>query len=141
MSKFCFENLCNLSKEQLDSIPEIGPKMIESITDFFQDKNIRYILNKFKKAGLKLSLEENMQNSSIANKIFVLTGTLKKYSRNEAVRLIEKYGGKVSSGVSKNTDFVLAGDDPGSKFDKAKKIGVKIINEEEFEKILNPDSI
>ena len=99
-------------------------------------ENIQKILEKFNTLNLKLSLRVSDGEKHLANKVFVLTGSLTKYTRGEAQRLIENLGGKVTASVSKNTDFVLAGTEPGSKYTKAQKLEVKIINEDEFEEMI-----
>ncbi|HJY63546.1 MAG TPA: BRCT domain-containing protein, partial [Ignavibacteria bacterium] len=108
-----------------------------SVFDFFKSKPNRDIINRLMKAGLKFEVE---QSSSSSNKFegltFVLTGTLEKYTREEAGAIIENLGGKTSSSVSKKTSYVLAGAEAGSKLKKAEQLGVKIINEKEFEKMV-----
>ncbi len=132
-----FDNFRKTDYNYLINIPEFGPKIAESIINFFNDKNIQKILDKFSKINLALSVEEETDlEKPLINKIFVLTGTLEKYTRAYAEKLIEKSGGKVTSSISKNTDFVLAGKDPGSKYIKAQKLNIKIIDESEFEKIM-----
>ncbi|GFP33381.1 DNA ligase (NAD+) [Candidatus Hakubella thermalkaliphila] len=96
-------------------------------------------MEKLKKAGVRLtSVKEEVKAGPLAGKNFVLTGRLEKYSRGDAEELIKAMGGTVSSSVSKNTDFVVVGEEPGSKYDKALKLGVTILTEEEFEAMLNP---
>jgi DNA ligase (NAD+) len=119
--------------EELTAIREIGPVMAESIHSFFQDKENIKILEKLKKAGLKMDMpEKKKEPGKLSGKSIVVTGVLKSYSRPEIEELIRKLGGNPSSSVSKNTDFLICGDDAGSKLDKAKALGVKIISEEEF---------
>ncbi len=133
------DKLSSASEEEISSVYEIGPKIARSITEFFRDKKSSVLTEKLRKAGLKFRTEAgtlNEEKAEFRNKTFVLTGTLEKYTRTEASELIEKYGGRVSSSVSKKTDYVLAGTEAGSKLDKAKSLGVKIITEEEFEKML-----
>lgn len=129
------DELMNASKEQLISIYEIGDKMAESIINFFADEKEKEIIERLKVAGLKLSkdAQETVKSSqTLIGKTFVLTGELKSYNRKAAQELIESLGGKVSSSVSKNTDFVVVGENPGSKYNKAKELNVKILNEDEF---------
>jgi DNA ligase (NAD+) len=124
--------------EELSAIFEIGPRIAASITSFFvQKQNIDFI-EKLRGAGLNLSsgTKEVIQNDKITGKTFVLTGRLPGYSRDGAADIIKKYGGKTSSSVSKNTDYVLAGEEAGSKLATARKLGVKIISEEEFEEMI-----
>lgn len=120
--------------EELTNVPEIGPKMAESLHAFFNDPSNLAILGKLKEAGLKLTEADavKIEGKSLEGKTFVLTGTLGGYSRSEAKKLIEERGGRISSSVSKNTDYVLSGEAPGSKYDKALKLGVEIIDEKAF---------
>ena len=122
---------------ELTSIPEIGPKMAESIVMYFKDPTNLLLLERLSNAGVNMVQETGPSGEMLlSGKQFVLTGTLTKYSRKEAQELIEKLGGKVVAGVSKKTDYVLAGEAPGSKYDKAQTLGVAVITEEEFEQML-----
>ncbi len=125
-----------LRKEDFESIPEIGSIMAQSLVDFFSQKRIKKMIEEFKKLGLSLKKERETKSSKLRGKTFVFTGELDSFSRQEAQEAISELGGKYSSSVSKNTDFVVVGKNPGSKFNKAKQLGVKIINESEFKKIL-----
>lgn len=119
--------------EELTQIPEIGPKMAESIVSYFRDPDSLELIEKLKNAGVNMVQEQQEAGEQpLAGKLFVLTGTLAKYSRKEAQELIEKLGGKVSSSVSKKTDYVLAGEEAGSKLEKARALGVTVISEDEF---------
>ena len=126
----------NASYEELSEIKDIGEVMANSIREFFlQDQTID-LINKLKEAGVNTkSLQEENTDNRFEGKTFVLTGSLEKYTRKEAEDIIEKFGGKTSSSVSKKTDYVLAGEDAGSKLTKAQSLGVTIISEEEFEKM------
>jgi len=131
------ERLKAASVEELTAIPEIGPKMADSIVAYFRDPVNLRLLDRLEAAGVNMVQERAEEGRRpLQGKQFVLTGALSKYTRKEAQELIEKLGGKVSSGVSKNTDYVLAGEDPGSKYDKARALGVPIITEEEFEQMI-----
>lgn len=132
------ENIISADEERILQVNEIGPKIAESISLFMKDKKNLALIEKLKKAGLKFESGENTikENINITNKTFVLTGTLEKYKREEAQKIIEDFGGKVSSSVSKKTDFVLAGEEAGSKQQKAIDLGVKIISESDFEKMI-----
>ena len=132
------ENIISADEERILQVNEIGPKIAESISLFMKDKKNLELIEKLKKAGLKFESGENTikENINITNKTFVLTGTLEKYKREEAQKIIEDFGGKVSSSVSKKTDFVLAGEEAGSKQQKAVDLGVKIISESDFEKMI-----
>jgi DNA ligase (NAD+) len=127
------ENLMNASDEQIEEVHEIGPSISGSIKRFFGDKNNVKIIERLRKSGLRFEAEIKMNASDKLNgKSFVLTGTLSSMSREEAKEKILANGGTVLSAVSKNTAFVVAGENPGSKIDKAMKLGIKIITEEEF---------
>jgi DNA ligase (NAD+) len=131
--------LINAKVEEINSVREIGPRIAQSVRDFFDTKKNVAAIEKLKAAGLKFSFEKKTLskiNPLINEKTFVLTGTLPTYSRDEASKIIEDLGGRVSSSVSKNTDYVLAGESAGSKLDKAQKLGVKILDEAEFKKMI-----
>ena len=129
------ENLQNASLESLAETEDVGEITANNIAEFFSQVQTMDTLEKLKEAGVNmkiLSIDENTDNR-FEGKTFVLTGALSKYTRSEASDLIEKFGGKVSSSVSKKTDYVLAGEDAGSKLTKAQSLGITIIAEEEFE--------
>jgi DNA ligase (NAD+) len=135
-----FKSLDNLTKqsvEDLTSVFEIGPVVGESIYNFFHDEKNLKVLEKLKKAGVKFSeMKIKTTVTPLTDKTFVLTGGLDSFTRDEAQKIIEDMGGKVSSSISKKTDFVVVGKDPGSKLADAQKLGVKIINEAEFKKMI-----
>lgn len=133
------DNLMKASYEELISVDEIGNKMAESILSFFKEVHNIELIEKFRSAGLNFELKSKdaVQSEKFKGLTFVLTGTLSKYTRNEAQEIIESLGGKVSSSVSKKTNFVLAGEEAGSKLKKAQELGVKIISEDEFEIMVN----
>jgi DNA ligase (NAD+) len=136
------EKIKTADYESLVQIEEIGDKMALSIINFFkEDHNLR-LLEKFKAAGVNFELKRGETTiSTIFNGMtFVLTGTLTKYSRSEAEEIIEKYGGKVSGSVSKKTNYVLAGEEAGSKLTKARDLGVNIISEEDFAGMMMGDN-
>ena len=131
------DNLMNASFEELSEIADIGPIMAKSIVDFFEEDQTKDLIEKLKQAGVNTkSLEQEEQDQKFEGLTFVLTGSLEKYTRQEATDIIEKLGGKVSGSVSKKTNYLLAGEDAGSKLTKAQSLGVKIISEEEFEKMI-----
>ena len=135
---FSMDELKLASKEKIESIHEIGPKVSESIVYFFAEKKNIQVVNKLKKLGVNMeSIQSNKQRDLLQGKQFVLTGTLTKYSRDEAKEMIVNSGGRVTSSVTKNTDYILAGEKPGSKYEKAKTLNIKIINERTFEKMLH----
>jgi len=122
-----------LSLEDLQKIPDIGPIVAKSIYDWFHDRYNIELLRKLEKNGVTIRRQtSDDRRQKLRGMAFVLTGTLSGLTRDEAKDKIRQLGGEVSSAVSKNTDYVVAGDEPGGKFDKAKKLGVKIINEKEF---------
>ncbi|PYV17980.1 MAG: DNA ligase (NAD(+)) LigA [Acidobacteria bacterium] len=124
------EKLESASEEELLEVEEIGPRIAESIAEFFREKRNRLLLEKLKKAGLQFEgTKSRKSEGKLAGKQFVLTGTLAHYSRDEVKRLIEDAGGRVIGSVSKKTDYVVVGAEPGSKLDKAKALGVKTVDE------------
>lgn len=127
------EKLREAELETLMGIPEIGPKMAESIAAYFKEAGNLQLLERLREAGVNMSQEQAQAGERpLEGRTFVLTGTLARYGRKEAQEIIETLGGRVSSSVSAKTDYVLAGEDPGSKFAKAQALGVRIITEEEF---------
>ena len=131
------DRLMNVTSEELSMVEDIGPIASNSIREFFlQDQTID-LINRLKQAGVNMEYQqEEGEDDRFSGKTFVLTGTLEKYTRGEAANIIEKFGGKTSSSVSKKTDYVLAGEEAGSKLTKAQNLGVKIISEEEFEEMI-----
>ena len=128
------EELSNASFESLALTDDVGEITANNIIEFFAQEQTKDIIEKLKNLGVNMeSLQEENIDNRFEGKVFVLTGALEKYSRKEAEDLIEKYGGKTSSSVSKKTSYVLAGEDAGSKFTKAQELGITIITEEEFE--------
>ena len=133
------ERLSKASVEELDNVHEIGLTMAESIHDWFADKGNARLCERLHAAGVRTELEKGAtkdEPQTFAGKIFVLTGTLPEMTRDEATALIEARGGRVTSSVSKKTDFLLAGAEPGSKLEKANQLGVKVIDENQFKKML-----
>ncbi len=132
-----FDSIADATKEQLTEIGDIGPATAESIVKFFRQENALDLIGKFKRHGLtgqKVEIEKIERN--LEGKTFVLTGALNSFTRDEAAAEIRKRGGKAASSVSKKTDFVLAGKDPGSKLNKAQQLGINILNEDEFKDLL-----
>jgi len=133
------------SLEELIEIDEIGPKIAESIILFFKEKENLFFIERLRDAGLNFGREEEAiqkekESLPLKGKQFVLTGALKEFTRNQAKEIISKLGGRITGSVSKKTDYVIAGEDPGSKYQKAQELGVTIINEEEFKKMINKKS-
>lgn len=118
--------------DEIASIPGIGPTVAESLVHFFQDKENVQLVERLRKAGLSMAEEKAIGPKPLAGKKFVLTGALGRLTREQATELIVTLGGAVSSSVSRKTDYVVAGSSPGSKYDKAKALGVTIVSEQEF---------
>jgi DNA ligase (NAD+) len=133
------DKLMNASVEELEEIFEIGNIMARSIVDFFSNSHTQGIINKLKAAGVNLNATHNETNttSDIAGKSFVVTGTLNGYTRKEIEDIIKGLGGRVSSSISGKTDFLIAGESPGTKLEKAEKLNTTILNEEKFEELIN----
>jgi DNA ligase (NAD+) len=117
-------------------VEEVGPRIAASIREFFEEPKNRQLIERLRKAGLQFRGKKEERGTTLAGKTFVLTGTLVKYTRDEAKRMIEDAGGKVVGSVSKKTDYVVAGDDPGSKLDKARELGVEVVSEQQMEALL-----
>ncbi len=135
------DELSCASMDELLTIDGIGPNIANQIVEWFNQERNKQILSKLKEVGVwpqitksEKTIEKDMP---LEGKVFVVTGTLERFSRTEIKEVIESLGGKTSSSVSKNTDFILVGESPGSKFDKARELGIKILNEEEFIKMTN----
>jgi DNA ligase (NAD+) len=130
------EALESAGVEELQDVNEVGPRIAESIVEFFSIAANRKLVGRLREAGLTLTGHKKQRGTKLAGKTFVLTGTLKHFTRDEAKKMIEDAGGKVTNSVSKKTDYVVAGADAGSKLDKAKELGVAVINEKEMEGIV-----
>lgn len=133
------DTVATATQEALEEIYEIGPVVAKSIVDFFRNEHTQDIIEKLKAAGVntkKLASRKFVKNPHVAGRSFVITGTLQKYSRNEAEALIKNSGGRLISSVSKKTNYLVVGDDPGSKLDKARELNVHILDEEAFEKMI-----
>jgi DNA ligase (NAD+) len=129
------DDLMKASQTELEEVDEVGPRIAESIHEFFEEPRNRDLVDRLRQAGLTFSGKKRERGTKLAGKTFVLTGTLSRYSREEAKKLIEDAGGRVSGSVSKKTDYVVAGSDAGSKLDKAKEFNVPVIEEEEMERL------
>ncbi len=128
--------LMNASEEELQEVNEVGPRIAESMVEFFQEPKNRDLIEQLRKAGVAFTGKKRERGTALAGKTFVLTGTLPNLTRDEAKKMIEDAGGRVSGSVSKKTDFVVAGDEAGSKLDKAKELGVKVIEEKALRELL-----
>lgn len=131
------DNLMEASLESLNAVDDMGEIMAESVYEFFAQPQTKDLVERLKNYGVNMqALEEESSDLRFDGKIFVLTGALESFSRKEAEEIIEKFGGKTSSSVSKKTSFVLAGEDSGSKLTKARELGVNVITEEEFKQMI-----
>ena len=128
--------IMNASEDELIQVNEVGPRIAKSIAEFFQEPKNRELVAQLRSAGLKLAGTKRQRGTKLAGKTFVLTGTMPRYSRDQAKKMIEDAGGRVSGSVSKKTDYVVAGEDAGSKLDKAKELGVRVIDEKAMEELL-----
>jgi DNA ligase (NAD+) len=131
------EALEQASVEELQNVDEVGPRIAESIVEFFSISANKDLVDRLRKAKLTFSGQKKERGTKLAGKTFVLTGTLAKYTRDEAKKMIEDAGGKVTGSVSKKTDYVVAGADAGSKLDKAKELGVAVIDEDEMIRLVD----
>jgi DNA ligase (NAD+) len=132
-------SLMTASVEELEEINEVGPRIAESIHEFFAEPHNIALVERLKAYGLSLKGEKKQRGTALAGKTFVITGTLANYSREAAKKLVEDAGGKVSSAVSKKTDYLIAGEKAGSKLDEARELGVQVIGEKEMEQLVRPN--
>jgi DNA ligase (NAD+) len=130
------EALQNAGVEELQNVNEVGPRIAESIVEFFGIPANMALVKGLRDAGLTLTEQKKERGTKLAGKTFVLTGTLARLTRDEAKKLIEDAGGKVTGSVSKKTDYVVAGTDAGSKLDKARELGVEVIDEKALEELV-----
>lgn len=132
------ERLSQASEEELMAIEGVGPIVARSVRNFFNAESNRQTIEKLLSSGIRISSEQDYkQKEEIAGKTFVFTGTLTNFTREEAQALVEKYGGKSASSVSKKTDYVVVGENAGSKAETARQLGVKILNEAEFLELIS----
>jgi len=132
------ENIMKATSEELAMIDDIGPIVANNIQEFFLQEQTQDLIQKLEKSGVNTRLlEEEVDDARFEGKTFVLTGSLEKFTRGEASNIIEKFGGKTSSTVSKKTDYVIAGEEAGSKLTKAQSLGITILSEEEFLTMIN----
>ena len=130
------DGLVKASEEELQQVEEVGPRIAKSIVEFFAEPKNRELVDELRAAGLTFKGKKKERGTKLAGKTFVLTGTLATYTRDEAKKLIEDAGGKVAGSVSKKTDYVVAGTEAGSKLDKAKELGVAVIDENGLKELL-----
>ena len=131
------DELLNSTADKLEELDEIGPRISNSVIRFFRDPINLDLINRLRTAGLQFKTEESSRvNQKLNGNTFVLTGTLVKMTRKDAEEEIISLGGKSTSSISKNTSYLIVGENPGSKLEKAKNLGVKILTEEEFIKLI-----
>jgi len=132
------ERLMNASREELQAVPMIGDRIAESVVTFMSEPQNRRVIQRLAEAGVTMAEEEETAPAArpLEGKTVVLTGTLSKYSRQEAAELVRSLGGRVTSSVSRNTDFVVAGSNPGSKLTRARELGIPVLSEEDLEGFL-----
>jgi len=129
--------LSGASLDDLTKIHEIGDVVAGDIVEFFVRKESKEVIEKLKKAGVNMKrLKKKAAKNILNGKVFVFTGEMQKYSRGEAGNIVKSIGGRVSSTVGKTVDYVVVGAEPGSKYDKAVKLGIKIVDEKEFLKMI-----
>jgi DNA ligase (NAD+) len=130
------EALAHATLEQLTSVHGIGPQVAGSVRQFFSQEENLCTLERLRQAGVAMAPAPKVTAGLLAGKTFVFTGTLASFTREEAQRLVEELGGHAASSVSKKTDYVVVGSDPGSKAEKARQLGVPMLSEEEFKKLI-----
>jgi len=135
------DSLATASFEEIEGISEVGPRIAQSVVDFFDGRQNMEVIERLRAAGLNFGggKREIIQKKDFTGKTYVITGKLKNYSRESAREIIENYGGRVTASVSRSTDFVLVGEDAGSKLEMAGKLGIKIISEKEFEDMMSDE--
>ena len=131
------DSLIAADEDMLTGIPDIGAITASFITEWFANPQSMHLVGRLRDAGVSFASKEERKDNRFAGMTFVLTGTLQHYTRDEAAAIIESYGGKASSSVSKKTSFVLAGENAGSKLAKAEGLGIRIISEQEFDSMIS----
>ncbi len=130
------DNLANATSEELAMVEDVGPIVANSIREFFLQEQTEDLIKRLKEAGVNMEYQEEILDDRFDGKTFVITGSLEKYTRTEVSNIIEKFGGKVSGSVSKKTDYLLAGEEAGSKLTKARIYGTTILNEAQFDEMI-----
>jgi len=134
---YSLDDFSAASEEQLTEVGEVGPKVAAAIAEFFSEPANRQLIKKLDKVGIRpTAAKRTVKSDKFAGKTFVFTGTLANRTREAAGELVQQHGGKVSGSVSKKTDYVVAGTDAGSKLEKARDLGVTVLDEGEFEKLI-----
>ena len=134
-----YQNIDNIfltTIEELEEIDDVGPIVAKSIKAYFSNPEYQLVIQRLKNYGVKFEIESVQSDETLKGQTFVFTGTLPNLSRNEASEKIELRGGKISSNISKKTNYLIAGEASGSKLEKAKNLGIKVLNEVEFMKLI-----
>lgn len=131
------EKIKKASREELEEIDDIGPRVSQSIVEFFNDEKNQELIKELKENGVKIQNFQADTTDELEDEVFVFTGTLEDFTRDEAQREVRERGGDPASSVSSNTDYVVVGDNPGSKYEKAKELDIEILNEEEFKELIS----
>ncbi|MFB6181439.1 MAG: NAD-dependent DNA ligase LigA [Candidatus Magasanikbacteria bacterium] len=131
------EKIKKASREELEEIDDIGPRVSQSIVEFFNDEKNQELIEELKENGVKIQNFQADTTDELEDEVFVFTGTLEDFTRDEAQREVRERGGDPASSVSSNTDYVVVGDNPGSKYEKAKELDIEILNEEEFKELIS----
>jgi DNA ligase (NAD+) len=134
------DELRNASAERLEEVNEIGPRVAQAIVEFFREPHNIALIQRLEDAGLVMTAEKKITTSTLAGLTFVLTGSLPTLTREVAKEMIESAGGRVSGSVSKKTSYVVAGEDSGSKLDKARSLGVPVLDEAGLRSLLSPST-
>jgi DNA ligase (NAD+) len=133
--------MANASLEDLESVPTIGPKTAQSVYEYFQDEANRALIEKLRVAGVRLEGTTAAREGPLLGTTFVVTGSLTRWSRNEVESMIKRMGGAVGSSVTKKTNYLVAGESPGSKLTKAQEYGTVVLDEEGFQALLDEKGI
>jgi DNA ligase (NAD+) len=132
------DEIAQADPEALQAVPDIGPVVAQQVAAFFHERHNREVISKLQAAGVHWpKVERRVVSSALAGKTFVLTGTLSAMTRDEAKRRLQALGAKVTGSVSAKTDYVVAGDEPGSKLDKARRLKVNLLDERQFQELLD----
>ncbi len=131
------ESIMETGEEQLQEVPEVGPRVAHAVREFFEERRNREVIDRLLELGVNPRAPKGPERTTFEGMKFVLTGTLPSLSRQEATDLIESAGGRVTGSVSKKTDYVVVGESPGSKAEKARELGVEILDEEQLRELLD----
>jgi DNA ligase (NAD+) len=134
------DELTRAGRDELLAIHEVGPQVADSVINFFQSQRNREILHRLRESGVSPKEEERRAGGPLSGKTFVFTGSLTRCSRKQAQEMVERLGGRAAGSVSKKTDYVVAGEEAGSKLDKARDLGIAVLTEEDFQQMMEKES-